>query len=141
MRNNDDEPSVGFPAKLTAKQQKALEAILVGASDQQAADSAGVSRNTIMSWRSKLAGFSEALAAARSDLLKRMTARLHAATSLAVRALEEVAKDPRNPSARVAAARVILEFSQRALEMQELEVRMAALEQQILEDKAAAAFQ
>jgi S-adenosylmethionine:tRNA-ribosyltransferase-isomerase (queuine synthetase) len=114
--------------KLNQKQQRALETLLVGGSDLQAAETAKVNRATIAQWRTKLPSFIAALASARSDLLRRMTARLHAATTLAVRALEEVAKDTRNPSARVAAARVILEFSQRAIELQEIEKRLEELE-------------
>jgi len=135
MREDNETPTEGTPSKLTAKQQKALEAILVGASDQQAADSAGVSRNTIMSWRSKLVGFSEALAAARSDLLKRTAARVHAATSVAARTLEDVAKDSRYPSARVAAARAIFEISHKFILTDELERRVEELERDIEEDR------
>jgi hypothetical protein len=121
-------PSDHLSSTLGAKKQHALEALLVGGSDQQAADTSGVTRITVTRWRTSDSTFIAALASARTELLKRMTARLHAATSLAVKALEEVAKDTRNPSARVTAARVILEFSQRAIELQEIEKRLEELE-------------
>lgn len=48
--------------------------------------------------------------------------------SLAVKALEDVAKDTRHASARVSAARSIIELSQRAIELEELEQRIEQLE-------------
>lgn len=120
--------------KLSAKQQRALEALLVGASDQQAAESAHVSRTTVADWRNKVPAFAEALATARVELLRRTTARLHAATTLAVRALEDVAKDTARPATRVAAARAILEFSYRSRELEEIEERIAKLEAQSAPD-------
>lgn len=122
-------------ASLNAKQMKALEVLLVGGNDVQAAEAAGVSRTTISVWRNEHPTFSEKLRGARDELLKRTMARLHAATTIAVKALEDVAKDTRNASARVTAARAIIEFSQKALELEELEVRLTALEERIAEQK------
>ncbi|MBS2031962.1 MAG: hypothetical protein JST54_28955 [Deltaproteobacteria bacterium] len=122
--------------KLSVKQQRALEVLLVGGTDEQAAQAAQVSRQTISKWRNHHPGFADALALARDEMLSRTSARLHAATTIAVRALEEVAKDVRNPSARVSAAKAIIEFSQKALELEELEVRLTALEERLAEQKA-----
>jgi AcrR family transcriptional regulator len=122
--------------KASSKQQRAIEVLLVGGSDQQAAEAAGVTRPTVTDWRNKDEGFQEALATAKAELLKRTASRLHAATALAVRALEDVVKDVRNPHARVSAARAILEYSQRAHELQELEAKVEELETWFHEHKA-----
>ncbi len=115
---------------LTVCQQKALETLLVGGTDQQAADAGQVSRSTLLRWK-RDPTFSQAFDEARSDLLRRTASRLHATTSLAVKALEDVVKDDRHPAPRVAAARAILDFSQRALELQEFEKRLAELEEKV----------
>jgi ParB-like chromosome segregation protein Spo0J len=116
--------------RLNSKQQRALEALLVGASDQQAADAAGVTRPTVMGWRNKSLSFRAALAEARAELWKRTMMRLHAATSVAVRALEEIAKDAKHPS-RVSAAKTILEQSQKVRGQEELEDRLTKLEARV----------
>ena len=123
--------------KLTDKQQRAIEVLLVGGTDAQAAQAAGVVRNTVTLWRNHNPDFATALLDARAEMLSRMRSRLHAATSIAVRTLEEVARDVNVPSARVAAARALLEYSHRAMEMEELEVRLAKLETALAERPAA----
>ncbi len=126
--------STDHDRSLSQKQLRGLEVLLVGGSDQQAAEAAGVSRSTMHRWRHDDPGFALALAAARNELLGRTTARLHAATAVAVRALEEVAKDSRFPAARVAAARAIMELSLRAIEVEELTKRIEELERRFEEE-------
>ena len=129
-RKPHDEKQV---AKISAKQQRALEALLVGGSDAQAADVAGVTRTTVTQWRHHVPEFKEAIRTARRDLLARTSARLHAATTIAVKTLEDVAKDPsiagaRGSSSRVSAARSIIELSQNAVSLEDVQVRIEALE-------------
>jgi transposase-like protein len=125
---------------LTDKQKRAIDALLVGATDQQAADAAGVARSTLGRWRSGLPEFGHALEAARKEMLQRTGSRLHAATGLAVRALEEVARNTLNPAARVAAARAILELSHKAIELEDLAKRVEELEDWFEEQKGQGAF-
>lgn len=122
--------------KLSIRHQKILEVLLVGGTDAQAAEASGMHRNGVYNLRHNNEAFKAALEGARKDLLKRTGARLHASTTIAVKALEEVAKDVRNPSARVAASKAIIEFSQKAVEMEEMEVRLTALEERLAEQKA-----
>jgi len=117
--------------KLNVSQHRALEVLLVGGTDEQAAQAAGVNRRTISKWRNHHPGFADALTIARDEMLARTSARLHAATTIAVKALEEVARDVRNPSARVSASRAIIEFSQKSLELEEMELRLTALEERL----------
>jgi hypothetical protein len=121
--------------KLSPRQQRVLEVLLVGGTDAQAAEAAKLHKNSVYALRNQNPAFMEAMSLARADLIKRTTSRLHAATSIAVKALEEVAKDVRNPSARVAAARAIIEFSHKAIELEDLEQRMEVLEARLEEQK------
>ena len=130
-------PVVKAAKKLTLKQQRILEVLLVGGTDEQAAQTAAVHKNTVYQLRHNHPAFVEAMAAARGELIKRTTARLHAATTIAVKALEEVARDTKSPSARVAAARAIIEFSQKAIEMEDLAERMERLEEALEAQKGA----
>ena len=124
--------------KVTISQQHAIEVLLIGGSDQQAADKAGVSRSTVTKWRNnRESAFAEALAKAREDMRRRQGARLQAAGALAVRALEEGVKDTRSPSARIAAARAILDqgLKASASESGELEVPTANCRANTSEDE------
>ena len=108
--------------KVTVRQQLAIEVLLIGGTDQQAAEKAGVSRSTVTKWRNDPgSAFAEELERAREEMRKRQNARLQAAGSLAVRAVEEVVKDARNPSARISAARTIMDQGVKANESEELE--------------------
>jgi hypothetical protein len=99
--------------KLTPRQQRVLEVLLVGGTDAQAAEAAKLHKNSVYALRSQNPACMEPMRLAQTDLIKRTTSRLHAATSIAVKALEEVAKDVRNPSVRVAAARRSLSSAMR----------------------------
>jgi len=129
----DEEQSDVLP--LSAKQQRALDTLLVGGTDQQAAEAADVSRGTVQKWRTRTPEFMEALATARSELFKRSGARLHAASTLAVKALEDVVKERANATARISAARTILEFSLRARGVEEVEDRIEELEKWMKEQQ------
>jgi hypothetical protein len=58
---------------------------------------------------------------------------MHAARTVAVKALEEAAKDTRHPGPRVSAARAIVELSHKAIEVEELEARLEELEKRFAE--------
>ena len=108
--------------KVTVRQQLAIEVLLIGGTDQQAAEKAEVSRSTVTKWRNNPASaFAEELERTREEMRKRQNARLQAAGSLAVRALEEGVKDTRSPSARISAARAIMDQGIKANESEELE--------------------
>ncbi len=108
--------------KVTVRQQQAIEVLLIGGTDQQAAEKAEVSRSTVTKWRNNPASaFAEELERAREEMRKRQNARILAAGSLAVRALEDGVKDTRSPSARISAARTIMDQGSKANESEELE--------------------
>jgi len=57
--------------KLSVKQQRVLEVLLVGGTDVQAAEAAGVHKNTVYRLRHHDKDFIEAMQAARAELIKR----------------------------------------------------------------------
>ncbi|MBS2033060.1 MAG: hypothetical protein JST54_34625 [Deltaproteobacteria bacterium] len=69
---------------LSVKQQRVLEVLLVGGTDAQAAETAGVHKNTVYNLRYNNEAFIAAMQAARNDLLTRDTSRGYPPTALAV---------------------------------------------------------
>src|SRR5262245_8742563 len=119
---------MGDNGRLSAKQQRAIEALLTEPTTRAAAQAAGVGETTIFRWLAEPA-FSTAYRAARSRLLESTLTELQAASTEAVETLREVMNSPlAMPAARVSAARAVLEFSLRAREEIEIEERLRALE-------------
>jgi hypothetical protein len=108
--------------KVTVRQQLAIDVILVGGTDQQAADKAGVSRSTVTKWRNDPGSMvAEELDQQREATRRRHNLRIVAAQPLAARALEESVKNLSSPAVRVSAARAILTHGMRANEGEEIE--------------------
>jgi len=114
--------------RLTAKQEKAIESLLREPTIQAAAEAAGVSKATIFRWLSDPV-FSAAYREARGRLLESALTALQAASTDAVTCLREVINDrAAQVSARVSAAKAVLELSLRAKEAIEHEERLKAVE-------------
>jgi hypothetical protein len=121
--------------KLTARQDKALAALLSTGEVRAAAKDSGVGETTLWRWL-KEPTFAEAYRAARCRLLEAGAASLTANTSKASAVLLEVAEDKGAPaSARVAAARAIIEGAHKTVETLDLLPRVAELEKFIAEKK------
>ena len=110
-----------------------LAALAGGASHQEAATQAGVSLRTVYR-RLEDAPFRQQLAARLGELIKRATGRLAAACSAAATTLALLLKAD-SESVRLGAARSILELATKMRETEELEGRMAALEDQHAADR------
>ncbi|MDX2032636.1 MAG: hypothetical protein SF339_18315 [Blastocatellia bacterium] len=94
-----------------------------------AAKAAGVSEATIWRWLSE-PGFAAAHQEARGRLLEGVLTRLQAVAGDAVSTLADVMADPNaGASARVSAARAVLEMALRAKAELEIENRLRTLEQ------------
>ena len=116
--------------KLNAKQERALVALLRRGEVRAAAAEAGVGETSLWRWLQE-EGFQSAYRAPRRQLVESAFAQLQADCSTAARVLREVAEDTDAPaSARVSAARAILEQSAQAVEQEELIERVEALEKQ-----------
>jgi hypothetical protein len=121
--------------KLTQKQEAALLALLAHGTIEEAYESARVSRATM--WRfMQLPEFQRRYRAARRQIVETAIAQLQSDCSVAVRVLREVAEDAQSPaSARVSAAKTIIEQSVSAVELMDLQERLEALEERIATDQ------
>ncbi len=114
--------------KLTAKEEKALAALLEQPTVRDAAQAAGISEATL--WRYlRDAGFAARYALARQEVTKHLICVLQHNSTKAAAVLLEVAEDQDAPAgARVSAARAIIEGALRGAELHDLMTRIDALE-------------
>jgi hypothetical protein len=116
---------------LTPKQQRTIQALLEHPTARAAASAAAISEGTLYRWLAEPA-FSRAYRAARNHLLEGTLTALQAASSEAVQTLRQVMQDAEAMvTARVSAARAILEFSLKAKEQLETEERLSELERRV----------
>ncbi len=126
----------GHGEKLTRKQEMAIAALLTAPTVTDAAKAAGVSEATLARWQSDPV-FAEVYRAARRQVLTQATSRLSQACSDAVDTLKTIMEDEDAPaSSRVTAARAILDYSYKALELEELDARVAVIEQALTHEEA-----
>jgi len=119
----------GHGAKFGRKQEEAIVALMTQRNIEEAAKSTGISTQTLIRWL-KLPEFDAAYRNARRAAFSQSIARLQQASSAAVSTLLKVMVDPNSPaSTRVRAADSILDHSKQAIEIEDVEVRVAALEQ------------
>jgi uncharacterized protein YggE len=118
-------------AKLTPKQDALIAALLTSPTIQDAARTVGVSETTAHRWLRTDEAFTAVYLKARRQAVGQAIARLQQLSSGAVAVLAQVASDKQAPaSARVAAASKILDTAIRAVELEDLESRITALEAQ-----------
>src|SRR5690606_13867921 len=87
----------------------AIQALLAGASVQEAADAAGVSRATLWRWRTHDRDFAGRLAEQRAALLEAVIDAMTTEALAAVETLSEIHRDPMQPGAvRVQAVQALL---------------------------------
>ena len=114
--------------KLSRKQATFLSALLTAPTLAKAAHQAGIGDVTAWRWM-KDDGFQDAYRVARRQVVQHAITRLQQATGKAVETLCMVMRDAEAPaSARVSAARAILETAIKAVELEDLEARIIALE-------------
>jgi hypothetical protein len=106
-----------------------IAALAGGATNQDAARRAGVSEKTVYR-RLDDPTFRQQVADARAGLVTRAVAMLAEAGTEAVRTLRALLADGTPPAVRLGAARAVLELGTRLRESEELERRLAALEEQ-----------
>ena len=118
----------GHGEKLGRKQEDAIAALLSQRSIEDAARACGVGTRTLIRWL-KLPEFSAAYRDARRAAVSQSVARLQQATGAAVSTLLKVMIDPSTPaSTKVRAADSVLDHSAKAIEIEDLEVRLTELE-------------
>jgi hypothetical protein len=118
----------GHGNKFSRRQEAAISALLSERTIGEAAAKCGVSEKTLFRW-TRDAGFDARYRQARSALLTQAMGVLQQGAAVASDTLLAVAQDASAPaSARVSAARSVLEMLLRSRELDELEARLDALE-------------
>jgi hypothetical protein len=119
---------VGHGAKFGRKKEEAIAALLSQRNIEEAARVAGIGHTTLLRWL-QVPEFDAAYRKARRAAHSQSIARLQQASSAAVAALLKVMVDPNTPaSSRVRAADCVLDHSAKAIELEDMEVRVAELE-------------
>ncbi len=119
---------VGHGAKFGRKKEDAIAALLTQRNVEEAARAAGIGTQTLYRWM-KEPEFKAAWREARRSAFGQSISRLQQASSAAVSTLLKAMVDPSAPySSRVRAADRILDYSKKAIEIEDVEVRLAALE-------------
>ena len=115
--------------KLGRKQEDAIAALLSQRNAEEAARSIGIAPRTLFRWLQEPV-FSAAYRDAKRAAFSQAIARIQTMTAAAVSPLGNVMVDPNAPAAsRVRAATSILEQAARAIEIEDLDARLAALEE------------
>jgi hypothetical protein len=125
----------GHGAKFGRKMDAAVAALLTQRNTEEAAKAAGVGYKTLLRWL-HVPAFQTALRRAQQDAFRLTTARLQQAAPVAATMLLKVMMDPATPaSTKVRAAESVLNHCEKALELQEIEARIAELERSADETK------
>jgi hypothetical protein len=115
--------------KFGRKQEEAIAALLSQPTVEQAARAVNIGTRTLLRWL-QLPEFKAAYHKARREAFGQATARLQQASGAAVMTLLKIMIDTNAPaSTRVRAADSVLDHAAKAIEIEDIEARVAALEQ------------
>lgn len=124
---------VAAPEKLSTRQLNAIVALLNQPSVRSAAETVGCPERTLYSWL-KQPAFAAAYREGRREATGQAIARLQQASSAAVAVLLRVmASDTTPVVARISAARTVLEFAVKAVELEDVQERLELLERRYAE--------
>jgi transposase-like protein len=119
----------GHGAKFGRKKEEAIAALLSHRSIEDAARTIGINPNTLLRWM-KEPEFKTAYREARRAAFGQSIARLQQATTAAVSTLLKIMVDTNTPaSTRVRAADSVINHATKAIEIEDIDARVAALEQ------------
>jgi hypothetical protein len=121
---------------LGRKQEEAIAALLTQRNVEEAARAAGIGTRTLLRWM-KLPEFQTAYREARRAAFGQAVARLQQGTSAAATTLLKTMIDPATPaSVRVRAAEAIFNHAAKAIEIEDIEARVSALEASVAGERA-----
>lgn len=116
-------------ATLSPKQYNAIAALLSEPTVRKAAEVAKVPERTLYNWL-KIPAFAAEYRAARREAVSQAIARTQQHSSAMVSVLIGIAADSKKPAAaRIAAASKALDIAIKSVELEDLAVRLAALEE------------
>ena len=114
---------------LTAKQHKAIAALLSEPTIGGAAAKVGIGERTLYAWLAD-PEFAQAYRGARVEAVRQAMGRLQQVASESVQVLIEVMNNPAERGAtRIVAAKAVLETAFKAVELEDLEASVTALEE------------
>ena len=123
----------GHGTKFGLKKEEAVAALLVQRNLEDAARAVGISPKTLLRWM-KEPEFDAAYRAARRAAFSQSIARLQQGSWAAATTLLKTMIDPNTPaSVRVRAAECVMNHATKAIEIEDIEARVAALEQEAQE--------
>jgi transposase-like protein len=118
----------GHGSKFGRKKEEAIAALLTQRNIEEAARSIGVAPNTLLKWQ-KQPEFETAYRDARKAAYRQAVARLQQGTSAAATTLLKTLLDPGTPaSVKVRAAEAIFNHAAKAIEIEDIDARLTALE-------------
>lgn len=119
---------------LSARQQRAIAALLTARNQSHAAELAGVPLRSLVRWLGT-PNFREALVLAESEAISEATRRLTGLAGKAIENLEAMLGNPGLPAAQsVQVTRVVLDSLLKLRELSSLEERLSRLEKEINND-------
>jgi hypothetical protein len=119
----------GHGEKLPRRKEQAISALLLHATLSEAAAALAVDESTLRRWLREDTAFQTAYREARRAVVQQAIVQVQCATGEAVETLRSVMQDAEAPaSARVSAAKAMLETAVKGIEIEDLEARIAALE-------------
>src|ERR1022692_3889666 len=126
---------VGHGTKFGRKKEQAITALLSHRSMEEAARAAGIGVNTLLRWM-KEPEFDQAYRKARREAFGQGTARLQQASGAAVSSILKIMLDQHAPaSTKLRAADLVLSHGAKAIEIEDIEARVAELERAAEEPK------
>jgi transposase-like protein len=118
----------GHGTKFGRKQEDAIAALLTQRNVDEAARAAGIGTRTLLRWL-QLPEFQKAYRDGRRAAFSQSIARLQQGASAAATTLLKTMIDPDTPaSVRIRAAECIMNHATKAIEIEDIEARVAALE-------------
>ena len=118
----------GRKSMLGRKQEETIAALLTQRNLDEAAKTAGISMRTLMRWQ-KLPEFQAAYREARRSAYSQAVAKLQQGATAAATTLLKVMLDQGTPaSVKVRAAECVMNHSSKAIEIEDVEFRVAELE-------------
>jgi hypothetical protein len=118
----------GHGTKFGRKKEQAVAALLSNRNVEDAAKAVGISAATLKRWM-LIPEFKAAFLQARREAVFQTNARIQQNSGVAASVLFKLMADPATPpSVRARTAQCILECANKSLELEDMEVRLAALE-------------
>ena len=118
----------GHGTKFGRKKEEAIAALLSHRNIEEAARAIGVGYKTLLRWL-ELPEFRDAYRKARREAVQQAVARLQQATGAAGLTILKLMTDPNVPAAvRLRAAECVFDHAIKAIELEDIEVRVAELE-------------